>query len=108
MQDQDGLCSHSLPCSPCSMPSLSPLTEQQRHVLHQHEQQLQQLQQLLTSQPLNPVSMPAGTFYLMSCLMGKPRSREQNLGLPPSHESPAHRAARVMCLFLGSGLLWVE
>lgn len=41
---------------------MSPLTEQQRHVLHQHEQQLQQLQQLLTSQPLNPVSVPAELF----------------------------------------------
>lgn len=67
---------------PCSMPSLSPLTEQQRHVLHQHEQQLQQLQQLLTSQPLNPVSVPDGL------LKGKALELGWEASLPPAAEPP--------------------
>lgn len=72
---------------PCSMPSLSPLTEQQRHVLHQHEQQLQQLQQLLTSQPLNPVSVPDGL------LKGKALELGWEASLPPAAEPPLRSCA---------------
>lgn len=78
---------------PCSMPSLSPLTEQQRHVLHQHEQQLQQLQQLLTSQPLNPVSVPAGTFCLMNFLMGNALELGWEALLPPAAKPPLRPCA---------------